>query len=155
MNPSPKNDLEGFIHEQLRKLPERGAPADLAGDVLRAIAAREASPWWRQPFTEWPGAVRNALYFALAVLVSAVLWLVWKPAEHLTLFALLERAQSLPWLAALGDALFKPVAILRQNMGWMSLAIGAFIFGMMYTSCVVSGLALWRVTHPRRIQEPV
>ena len=155
MEPSKNNDLEGFIHEQLRKLPEREAPAGLSREVLRAIAAREALPWWRQPFTEWPAGVRNGLYFALAALVCGVLWIVWKPAEHLTLFALMERAQSLSWVATVGDTLFKPFSIVRQNLGWMSLALCAAIFAMMYTSCLVTGLALWRVTHPRRTEPSV
>lgn len=66
-------DLEKLIHQTLRALPDREAPRSLEHRVLAAIAARQALPWWRQSFTHWPVAARNAFLVVSAVLAAAVL----------------------------------------------------------------------------------
>ncbi len=66
-------DLEKLIHQTLRSLPDREAPRSLEHRVLAAIAARQALPWWRQSFTHWPVAARNAFLVVSAVLAAAVL----------------------------------------------------------------------------------
>jgi hypothetical protein len=72
----PRNnpeDLEKFIHQTLRALPERRAPRSLEARVFAAIAARQALPWWRQSFTHWPLAARGAFLVVSAVLAAALL----------------------------------------------------------------------------------
>src|SRR5437773_8902125 len=64
--------LETLIHQQLRKLPARRAPASLAPRVLAAIHAREQQTSWQRPWTAWPFKVR--LIFGSAALISAALF---------------------------------------------------------------------------------
>ena len=61
--------LEAFIHDRLRRLPPRSAPASLVPGVMAAIQARHAVPWWRQAWWHWPLAAQVALVtIALAAL---------------------------------------------------------------------------------------
>jgi fatty acid desaturase len=60
MKPHDELKLEHLIHQTLRALPDRKAPRSLESRVLAGIAARQALPWWRQPFAHWPLAVRAA-----------------------------------------------------------------------------------------------
>lgn len=70
--PTPEA-LEQQIHQTLRTLPPRRAPASLEGRVLAAIAQREARPWWQKQFAHWPVGVRlGFLVLATAVAVGAV-----------------------------------------------------------------------------------
>lgn len=66
-------DLEKFIHQTLRALPERRAPRSLENRVLAAIALRQALPWWRQSFAHWPLAARGAFLAVSAVLAAVLL----------------------------------------------------------------------------------
>lgn len=59
-------NLENFIHQTLRSLPNRPAPRSLESRVLAAIEARAALPWWKLSFAQWPAAAR-----ILFVLLSA------------------------------------------------------------------------------------
>lgn len=73
MNPSPE-ELEKLIHQTLRSLPDRRAPRSLETRVLAAIAARNALPWWKQSFAQWPLAARGLfllLSCSLVVLMVA------------------------------------------------------------------------------------
>jgi hypothetical protein len=79
MNPNldPHQKLERLIHQTLRELPPRRAPASLEARVLAEVARRIALPWWRKSYAHWPVAARAAflvLSFALAGLsaISAV-----------------------------------------------------------------------------------
>lgn len=61
--------LEAFIHERLRQLPPRSAPASLVPRVMAVVQARHALPWWRQAWWHWPLAAQVALVtIALAAL---------------------------------------------------------------------------------------
>ncbi len=54
------------MHEALRRLPARRAPASLEARVLREIERRAALPRWRSGIAQWPAAVRVALIGACA-----------------------------------------------------------------------------------------
>ena len=77
MKSSPE-DLEKFIHQTLRALPDRPAPRSLESRVLAAIDARAALPWWRQSFGQWPIAARCVFILLSAGLVKlALMATVW------------------------------------------------------------------------------
>jgi len=61
----PDKNLEQFIHQRLRALPQVRAPKELVPSVLRRISARPALAWWKRPWLEWP---------LMARVVSAVLF---------------------------------------------------------------------------------
>jgi hypothetical protein len=55
MNP---DELERFIHQTLRSLPDLKAPGTLEARVLAEVERRAAIPWWHKSWSYWPQAVR-------------------------------------------------------------------------------------------------
>ena len=51
MNP---DELERFIHQTLRALPDRKAPGTLEARVLAEVERRAAIPWWHKSWSYWP-----------------------------------------------------------------------------------------------------
>ncbi len=72
MKDSPEN-LEKFIHQTLRSLPDRRAPRSLESRVLAAIEARASLPWWKQSFAQWPIAARCVFILLSGGLVKVAL----------------------------------------------------------------------------------
>jgi hypothetical protein len=72
------SNLENFIHQTLRSLPDRPAPRSLESRVLAAIEARASLPWWKQSFAQWPVAARCVFVLLSAGLVKlALMATVW------------------------------------------------------------------------------
>jgi hypothetical protein len=150
MSPEYEKKLEERIHQELAKVPERSAPADLFSNVMTAIAEREARPWWRKPIPQWP---RNNQTVFVAVMLAFVLgagvglWQLW-PHEVL---------QEIPTQAAAAVEPIRPVWSVMETLGragavmvksitqpWL-IALGvAFLF--LYLSCIGMGMAWYRVT---------
>lgn len=63
MNKMTPDELEKFIHRELRGLPVRHAPSTLEVRVLAAIEQRAAIAWYHKSWNYWPAAVR-ALFLA-------------------------------------------------------------------------------------------
>lgn len=63
MNKMTPEELEKFIHRELRGLPARHAPSTLEGRVLAAIEHRATIAWYHKSWSYWPAAVR-ALFLA-------------------------------------------------------------------------------------------
>jgi len=91
MSRQTPEDLEKFIHQTLRALPDRRAPHSLEARVLAAIAARQALPWWRQSFAHWPLAARGAFLVLSAVLAAAFVALTLRLSGGVHPDALLEQ----------------------------------------------------------------
>jgi hypothetical protein len=74
--------LERLVSQTLRQQPLRRAPASLEARVMREIAARARSPWWRRGIATWPAAVRIPVIACCAICVPLVwigsLWLATK-----------------------------------------------------------------------------
>lgn len=62
--------LEKPIHQLLRHLPDRTAPATLEARVMATIAARASVVWWKRPFTQWPAFWRG-MFLIVSLLTSA------------------------------------------------------------------------------------
>ncbi len=75
MTPHEDPRLEQYIHRALRELPDRRAPRSLEGRVMAALAARQATPWWRSSFDRWPVAARGAFLLLAGGLVVALMQL--------------------------------------------------------------------------------
>jgi hypothetical protein len=69
-----RDPLEKFVHETLRALPERKAPAALEGRVMAEIMRRASLPWWHRSWSYWPQSVRAAFLIFSAGLSSAVIY---------------------------------------------------------------------------------
>jgi hypothetical protein len=65
-------ELEQFIHQNLRALPPRRAPRTLEARVLAALEHRALVPWYHQSWSHWPAAVR-ATFLALATGVTGAI----------------------------------------------------------------------------------
>jgi hypothetical protein len=69
MNP---DELERFIHQTLRALPDRKAPGTLEARVLAEVERRAAIPWWHKSWSYWPQPVRAAFLILCGGLVILV-----------------------------------------------------------------------------------
>ena len=152
MESNQQKELERFIHEQLRKLPEHEAPVNLVENVFKAIAARQVVPWWKLPFTFWPRPNQTLLFAALALLFAGAVYLSWAPAEQLTASSLVERARPFGWVAGVAGTVFSSVALVLRTMPWSWFAALAAVAAVLYVACLGAGLALYRVTAHRPLE---
>jgi hypothetical protein len=146
METPEQKELEQFIHQQLRRLPEREAPENLMGNVFAALAARQNAPWWKQPFTSWPRTTQGLLYATLSLAFVAVVYFAWRPAEALNGSSLLERASSFAWLGRVLDTLASSALMVFRTVPWQWFVALAVVLLAMYAACVATGFALYRIT---------
>jgi hypothetical protein len=72
MNPMTPEELEKFIHQNLRSLPARRAPRSLEARVRAALEQRAMIPWYHKSWSYWPAAIRS-IFLAVATGVAAAL----------------------------------------------------------------------------------
>ncbi len=154
MESPEQQELERFIHEQLKKLPEHQAPANLVQNVLQEIAARENLPWWKQPFTSWPRNGQALLFATLASVCGGALYFAWSPAEQLSAGSLAVYIRPLGWMSGVADTLFSSFMLALRNLPWSWLAVIGAVFLIMYAACVGAGVALFRVASHRPLIAP-
>jgi hypothetical protein len=145
-----QKELEQFIHQQLKKMPEREAPEDLVSNVFAAIAARENAPWWKQPFTSWPRNTQSLLYTAVALLFVTAVYYAWRPAEAINVNVISERASSFAWIARLVETLSSTAVGVLRTLPWQWLVAVAVVLVSMYAACAATGFALYRITARQR-----
>jgi hypothetical protein len=61
---------ERRLHELIRGLPLRRAPATLESRVCRELERRAARPWWRRGFSQWPGGARASFVAVCCAVVG-------------------------------------------------------------------------------------
>lgn len=140
MDPSPIENLTlaKRVDAELRALPLVRAPAALQARVLAELARRQALPWWRQSFRDWPMAAQWAFaVLALGLMhgvlgslaASGALQVFQTVAGSLAVFAAVARdlLAALPpqWLLILTMTLLSSVALL--------LASGALVYRTLHT----------------------
>ena len=154
MKTPEENDLERFIHEQLRRLPDRPAPDDLVGNVLAAIAREKSRPWWRQPFTCWPRWPQTVLFTALLGLLGALAYVISGPAEQISFASLYQKVVSLSWLGNVLKAIGGSALLMFQGMAvyWVAAAVAVVV--MMYAVCLAGGMALYRIASTHSLRQP-
>lgn len=146
MDSPEQQELEKFIHQQLKKLPEREAPENLVANVFAAIAARKNLPWWKQPFTSWPKNSQALLFTALSVAFLAFVYFAWRPAESLSADALVERASSFAWFGKFLESIGTAALSVLRSLSWHWFVAFGVVFMAMYAACVATGFALYRIT---------
>lgn len=72
MTPHDQQRLEHLVHNALRDLPPRKAPATLESRINAEIARRAALPWWRRSFVHWPVSARIGFLVVCAAIVRAL-----------------------------------------------------------------------------------
>jgi hypothetical protein len=60
VNQMTPEELEKFIHRQLRDLPSHRAPDFLESRVLAAIERQAGVPWYHKSWSYWPAFIRLA-----------------------------------------------------------------------------------------------
>ena len=145
MDTPEQRELEKFIDQQLKKLPEREAPETLVANVLAAISARESRPWWKQPFTSWPRNTQALLFATLSLGFAAVVYLAWRPAEALNVGPLGERVSSFAWLGRALETIANCTLLVLRLLPWQWLVAFAVVCIAMYAACVATGFALYRI----------
>lgn len=146
METPEQKELEKFIHQQLKKLPEHEAPDTLVTNVFAALAARENLPWWKQPFTAWPKNTQGILFAVLTVIFVSVVYIAWRPAASLSLSALPEKVSSFTWIARVVESLGATALSVVRGLSWQWFVAMGVVFVMLYAACVATGFALYRVT---------
>ena len=148
MKPMTPQELEPFVHRNLRALPPRRAPDTLEARVLAAIERRAWVPWYHRSWTYWPAPVR-AVFLALAGGVSAcaiaTFFLLSRGAEVASLAAAVaERLAWIPkffrvaqWIVALAGEMLAGIPPLWRYGG---LAI----IGLLYAAFFGLGAAAYR-----------
>ena len=152
METPEQKELERFIDQQLKKLPEHDAPEDLMANVFAAIKARKAAPWWKQPFTSWPRNSQALLFGTLAVAFTAIVWAAWRPAEALSGTNLAERASSFGWVGRVLETLGSVTLAMLKSVPWQWLVAFVVVTVAMYAACAATGFAIYRITaRPRAV----
>lgn len=146
METPEQQELEKFIHQQLRKLPEHEAPENLVANVFAAIVARENLPWWKQPFTYWPKTTQGLLFGVLTAAFIALVYFAWRPAESLSVSSLVERASSFAWLINFLESMAATALTLFRNLSWHWFVAMGVVFMTFYAACLATGFALYRIT---------
>jgi hypothetical protein len=151
MNKMTPEELEEFIHRELRGLPVRHAPPTLEGRVLAAIEQRAAIAWYHKSWSYWPAAVR-AVFLAgvTAVAGSAItaFYLFMQGAEPG--LAWQEFSGRFEVLTRFYGAAVWVVNFLNQMVGRISplwLYGGLAVIASLYLAGFGLGAAAYRVLH--------
>ena len=73
MNKMTPEQLEKFIHQNLRSLPPRRAPRTLESRVMAALEQQAAVAWYHKSWSYWPAAVRAAFLVVATGISGAML----------------------------------------------------------------------------------
>jgi hypothetical protein len=143
--------LEKMVHDALRSLPDRRAPAALEARVWAALERRAAIPWWHRSWGYWPLGVRAAfVVFCGAVAAGLVLASLYVPAgfdsapfHHVAapVLGLIDGALGVGrWLAAFGALLVRQIPAL-----WLyaALAFVAALYAMLFGLGATAYRTLW------------
>ena len=151
MQNDPDRQLEDLIHRELRKLPDREAPASLLPRVMAFVHTREARPWWQQPWLTWP---RLAQAVSGSVFVTCLAGLGLAATTFLPSSLSLNFVQipvgigSFAWsvLSTLGNAF----ALVIRTIPTPYLLLGAAIVASSYFSCIGLATLCYRVALNKR-----
>ena len=153
MNHSP-DDLEKFIHQTLRSLPNRPAPTSLESRVLAAIEERAALPWWKHSFAGWPLAAKGAFLVLSAGLVKlALMFTVWALGGFHGNPAVAAFIGQFTWIEAIAAAFRatgESVSMIVRNIPpyWLYGTIAAV--AAVYATLFSVGATAYRVLHTHR-----
>jgi hypothetical protein len=72
MNKMTPEELEKFIHQNLRSLPPRRAPRALEARIMAAIEQQALIPWYHKSWSYWPAAIRATFLVVATGVTGAV-----------------------------------------------------------------------------------
>lgn len=149
MRPTPESELEQWLDRELRALPPRSAPVDLAPSVLRAVARYEQRPWWRRSFAYWPIPVRLLFLASTSGLAGLLVYFSWGLSVGASWDILRAEAGDLAGrlelVRALGGAMGSTaLALGRAGGNWVFWG-GAGVLAGCYAMTVALGTACYRL----------
>jgi hypothetical protein len=150
MTPPDEQKLERAIHQALRELPNRRAPASLEHRVRAAIEQGAPLPWWRQGFGRWPLPAR-VIFLGASLAVMAVI--AWLPVGDDALGPVRDLASNLTWLGAVGAvgaALADFFRIVIGSIPPVWLYGGLALVAGLYATLFGLGAAAYRALRPSR-----
>lgn len=156
MNPShdPQDKLERAIHETLRQLPVRRAPASLEERVFAAIERKAALPWWRKSFAHWPLAARALFVVASIGLVRlAFVASVWVMSGFDMANFRQTVAERFAWVdatAAVLNAIGGSVEVVLRSLPPLWLYGGLAFFAALYVTLFGLGAAAFKAYQAHR-----
>lgn len=95
MRPTPESELEQAVDRELRRLPDLRAPDDLIPRVLRALAERQARPWWCQSIVHWPWLARSGFLAFTTGLAGLLFYFTWGLGNGISLGVLTDEIAQL------------------------------------------------------------
>lgn len=144
-------ELEQFIHRELRSLPPRRAPRSLESRVLAAIEHRATVAWYHQSWSYWPTAVRAAFLVVATGLAGAAVTAVTFMSRGLDAGAAVQEAGSRFPLAAqlyaAGTWTADFVASLAANIPTLWLYGGLAAVAALYAAFFGLGAAAYRTLY--------
>ena len=100
--------LEQRAADRLRALPNARAPRQLLPNVMAAVGAVRALPWYSRPWLTWP-VMLQALSIVVLAAAGAGVWSLWTHAESVT--AVQQFRQATAAIRVLWDVLIGPIAM--------------------------------------------
>jgi len=133
--------LERLVHDSLRSLPQRRAPAALERRVWQELERLAALPWWRRSFAHWPGIART-LFLILCTALGA---LTFAGGARVTagLTPMRRLADSLTWVNATVDAMGSLIHAIPPLWLYEGLAVAALLYGFL----IALGAAAYRTLY--------
>jgi hypothetical protein len=154
MQTNQKPDWEGRLDRELKALPTLRAPASIRVNVMAALRARAATPWYQRGWQSWPAGLQYASITALMLILVGAYWALGQ-VEQPDQFArwagqgneALSLVKSLlAALAALGDS----IVILLGKLGKPTLISLAIAGVLGYAMCLALGTVYFRLAMARR-----
>ncbi len=153
MNPEHDQQLERQIDRALKTLPELRAPRRLSSRVMAAIAAREALPWYRQPWQNWSlpwRMVSMALLLASFGGFCFAAWQLTQAAGYTTAVAEVKQVFSgvgVIWRTM--EVLAGALVLVVKQMGTVFMVGCLVALGIGYAICVGLGTVYVRLAMAR------
>lgn len=144
-------ELEQFIHQNLRSLPPRRAPRTLEARVMAALEQRAAIAWYHKSWSYWPAAVRAA-FLALATGVSGAavtaFYLLSTGVDTASLSGeLADRFSGVLRLGSIVTGASDFLSLVIRNTPPLWLYGGAAFLAVMYVSFFGLGAAAYRTLY--------
>lgn len=151
MNKMTPEELEQFIHQNLRSLPARRAPRSLESRVMAALEQQAMIPWYHKSWSYWPAAIR-ASFLAVATGITGAMvvafYLGLNGVEQSSFVA--QAGERLSIFASLYHAAVWSIDLVAQLVGRIPslwLYGGAAIVALMYATFFGLGAFAYRTLY--------
>jgi uncharacterized BrkB/YihY/UPF0761 family membrane protein len=154
MKPEFDKQLEAEIDRELKSLPELPAPPTLATRVMSAIERRANRAWYRQPWQEWPAALRMVSLVILLALFGGLCVAGCRLAQGEAFIATTHQlGRCLSGLGTLGNAagvLLGAVVLAVKQLGTAIIVAALAAVAVGYAICLGLGTVCVRLAFAHR-----